>query len=92
VNDPKIVERIKPVLKILGSSAELLGIKNEGTVFLFNYHGLMRNRFGMAAWTDTRIRDCGVERSYVVFETGFHRRDPVHGCGCKFGTFAIWFN
>jgi hypothetical protein len=38
--DLKIVEEIKPALKVLGSCAELLSIENEGTVFRFNYHDL----------------------------------------------------
>lgn len=79
--DPAIVERIRPALKILGSCAELLSIGNEGTVFRFHYHGLMKNKFGMAAWTETLIRDCGIECTGVVFETGFRRRDPAYDGG-----------
>lgn len=79
--DPAIVERIRPALKILGSCAELLSIENEGTVFRLHYHGLIKNKFGMAAWTETLIRDCGVECTGVVFETGFRRRDPAYDGG-----------
>jgi len=79
--DEQIVERIKPAMKILGSCAELLSMENDGTVFRFAYHGLMKNKFGMAAWTETLIRDCGVECTGVVFETGFRRRDPAYDGG-----------
>mmetsp|Transcript_20386 Transcript_20386/g.36982 ORF Transcript_20386/g.36982 Transcript_20386/m.36982 type:complete len:417 (-) Transcript_20386:359-1609(-) len=78
--DEEIVERIKPALKILGSCAELLSI-TDGTVFRFYYHGLMKNKFGMAAWTESLIRDCGAECTGVVFETGFRRRDPAYDGG-----------
>ena len=79
--DPTIVQLIQPALKILGSVAELLSIENDGTVFRFNYHGLMKNKFGMSAWTETLIRDCGVECTGVVFETGYRRRDPAYDGG-----------
>ena len=82
--DPAIVDRIQPALKILGSCAEILSIENDGTVFRFHYHGLMKNKFGMAAWTETLIRDCGVECTGVVFETGFRRRDPAYDGGDPF--------
>jgi hypothetical protein len=77
----EIVERIRPALKILGSCAELLSTENEGTVFRFHYHGLIKNKFGMAAWTETLIRDCGVKCTGVVFETGFRKRDPAYDGG-----------
>lgn len=72
------VEEIQPVLDILKSCVELLSIENEGTVFRFYYHGLMKNKCGMAAWTETMIRDLGVECTGIVFETGFRKRDPIH--------------
>ncbi|KAL3913776.1 MAG: hypothetical protein SGILL_006358 [Bacillariaceae sp.] len=79
--DPELVDAIQPALRVLGSSAELLSIENEGTVFRFHYHGLMKNKFGMSCWTETLIRDCGVEVTGVVFETGFRRRDPAYDGG-----------
>ena len=79
--DPQLKEAIQPALDILGSCAELLSIENEGTVFRFHYHGLMKNKFGMSCWTETLIRDCGVEVTGVVFETGFRRRDPAYDGG-----------
>ena len=78
--DPELVEQIQPALKVLGSSAELLSIE-QGTVFRFHYHGLMKNKYGMACWTETLIRDCGVEVTGVVFETGFRKRDPAYDGG-----------
>jgi hypothetical protein len=78
--DPNLVEQIQPAMLILGSIAELLSIE-QGTVFRFHYHGLMKHRFGMAAWTETLIRDCGVECTGVVFETGFRRRDSAYDGG-----------
>ena len=63
--DPEVVDLIQPALKVLGSSADLLSIENE-TVFRFHYHGLMKNKYGMACWTDTLIRDCGVEVTGVI--------------------------
>ena len=78
--DPDIVELIQPALQVLGSCAILLSIE-QGTVFRFHYHGLMKNKHGMAAWTETLIRDCGVEVTGVVFETGFRKRDPAYDGG-----------
>ena len=78
--DPDIVEVIQPALRILGSSAELLSIEL-GTVFRFHYHGLIKNKFGMECWTETLIRDCGVDVTGVIFETGFRKRDPAYDGG-----------
>ena len=77
--DEDIVKTIEPVLSVLGSSAELLEIN--GTVFRFHYHGLIKNKRGMAAWTETLIADCGVECTSVVFETGWRKRDPYYDGG-----------
>ncbi len=80
--DEEILEIIQPALKVLGSCAILLSMEGEGnTVFRFHYHGLMKNRAGMEAWTETLIRDCGVEVTGVVFETGFRARDPAYDGG-----------
>lgn len=74
--DKKIVKRIQPCLKVLGQCVELLEIRGENnTVFRFHYYGLMKNRRGMQAWTETMIRDCGVDCTGVVFETGDRMRD-----------------
>lgn len=74
--DPVIAEQIRPCLKVLGSCAELLEIYGENNaVFRFKYNGAMKNRKGMAAWTETMIRDCGAKCTGVVFETGGRRRD-----------------
>jgi len=77
--DPTIVKQIQPALNVLGSSVELLqiseGASDELTVFRFHYKGAMKNRRGMAAWTETLIRDCGVECTGVVFETGGRGKD-----------------
>ncbi|KAL3943303.1 MAG: hypothetical protein SGBAC_002631 [Bacillariaceae sp.] len=78
--DEDVKALIQPALKVLGSCAELLSIECE-TVFRFHYHGLMKNKHGMAAWTETLIRDCGVEVTGVVFETGFRKRDPAYDGG-----------
>mmetsp|Transcript_11227 Transcript_11227/g.13554 ORF Transcript_11227/g.13554 Transcript_11227/m.13554 type:complete len:425 (+) Transcript_11227:113-1387(+) len=80
IDEEKVAE-IQPALDVLKSSVELLSIENDGTVFRFAYHGLMKNKFGMAAWTETLIRDLGVECTGVVFETGFRKRDPIHDGG-----------
>ncbi len=79
--DADVKEKIEPALKILGSCADLLEI-NE-TVFRFHYHGLIKNKRGMAAWAQTLIEDCGVECTNVVFETGWRRRDPYYDGGDK---------
>jgi hypothetical protein len=79
--DPDLVEAIQPALKVLGSCADLLSIENDGTVFRFHYHGLIKNRYGMSCWTETLIRDCGVEVTGVIFETGFRARDPAYDGG-----------
>jgi len=74
--DPAIVQRMQPCLKVLGACADLLEIYGENlTVFRFHYRGAMKNRKGMAAWTETMIRDCGVECTGVVFEIGGRGRD-----------------
>ena len=78
--DPDLVEMIQPALRVLGSCVELLSIE-QGTVFRFKYHGLIKNKFGMECWTETLIRDCGVEVTGVVFETGFRLRDPAYDGG-----------
>eukprot|EP00553_Chaetoceros_curvisetus_P001991 CAMPEP_0204620374 /NCGR_PEP_ID=MMETSP0717-20131115/6428_1 /ASSEMBLY_ACC=CAM_ASM_000666 /TAXON_ID=230516 /ORGANISM="Chaetoceros curvisetus" /LENGTH=288 /DNA_ID=CAMNT_0051634561 /DNA_START=20 /DNA_END=887 /DNA_ORIENTATION=+ len=83
--DPKIKSKIQPALDVLGSSADLLEINefDTGMVFRFHYHGLIKNKRGMAAWTETLIRDCGVECTGVVFETGWRKRDPYYDGGDK---------
>jgi hypothetical protein len=85
--DPDIAELIQPALKVLGSSAELLSIEQD-TVFRFHYHGLMKNKHGMACWAETLIRDCGVEITGVVFETGFRKRDPAYDGGDPYYGFS----
>ena len=47
----------------------------DGTVFRFAYHGLMKNRHGMSCWMETLLKDCGVDVTGVIFETGFRKRD-----------------
>jgi len=79
--DEAVVENIRPALDILGSCVDLL--ETNGTVFRFHYHGLIKNKRGMAAWTETLIRDCGVECTGVVFETGWRKRDPYYDAGDK---------
>jgi len=78
--DPEVVDRIRPALDVLGNVVELLSI--QGTVFRFKYHGLIKNRRGMEAWTRTLIADdCGVDCTGVVFETGRRKRDPWYDYG-----------
>lgn len=80
--DEEIKELIEPALLILGSCAILLSMEGEdNTVFRFHYHGLMKNKVGMEAWTETLIRDCGANVTGVVFETGFRARDPWYDGG-----------
>jgi len=78
--DTQIKDEIQPALDILGSCVDLLEIIDE-TVFRFHYHGLIKNKAGMAAWTKTLILDCGVECTGVVFETGWRKRDPYYDGG-----------
>eukprot|EP00594_Rhizosolenia_setigera_P009876 CAMPEP_0178956690 /NCGR_PEP_ID=MMETSP0789-20121207/10433_1 /TAXON_ID=3005 /ORGANISM="Rhizosolenia setigera, Strain CCMP 1694" /LENGTH=448 /DNA_ID=CAMNT_0020638725 /DNA_START=91 /DNA_END=1437 /DNA_ORIENTATION=- len=74
--DATITAKIAPVLRVLGGVAELLEIYGEDlTVFRFHYYGPLKNKRGMAAWTETMIRDVGVECTGVVFETGGRLRD-----------------
>jgi len=77
--DPILVEQIQPALDILGSCVKLLSI--EEMVFRFQYFGLMKNKHGMACWTETLLQDCGVEPTGVVFETGFRKRDSPYDYG-----------
>lgn len=59
--DPQIVERIRPVMKVLGDAAQLLSIQE--TVFRFRYYGPMKNRRGIQDWTGKMIRECGRHRT-----------------------------
>jgi len=74
--DPAVVSEIQPALDVLGDVADLLSIQD--TVFRFRYHGQIKNKRGMAAWTETLIRDCGVDCTGVIFETGTRKRDPYY--------------
>ena len=78
--DPAVVESIQPALKVLGSCVELLSVEGD-TVFRFHYKGLMKHKYGMSCWTETLIRDCGVEVTGVVFESGFRSRDRQYDGG-----------
>lgn len=80
--DESIVDKIQPALDILGDVVELLSIE-VGTVFRFKYHGLIKNKRGMEAWTGVLIRDCDVDCTGVVFETGRRKRDPAYDGGDK---------
>lgn len=79
--DPQVLKQIQPALGVLGSSVDLLSIEGDGKIFRFEYHGLIKNKFGMSCWAQTLIRDCGVECNNVVFETGFRKRDPWYDGG-----------
>lgn len=78
--NPDIVAKIQPALDTLGDVAELLSIEVD-TVFRFKYHGLMKNKRGMAAWAGVLIRNCDVDCTGVVFETGYRKRDPAYDGG-----------
>ena len=78
--DPEIVAKIRPALEVLGDVVELLSIECE-TVFRFKYHGLIKNKRGMQAWAAKLIRNCDVDCTGVVFETGFRKRDPWYDGG-----------
>uniref|UniRef100_A0A7S2W1W3 Uncharacterized protein n=1 Tax=Eucampia antarctica TaxID=49252 RepID=A0A7S2W1W3_9STRA len=79
--DPTIQTNIEPALSILGNVVELLEII-DGTIFRFHYHGLIKHKAGMEAWTETLIRDdCGIECTNVIFETGWRKRDPYYDGG-----------
>jgi len=78
--DEDIAARIRPALEVLGDVVELLSIEL-GTVFRFKYHGLIKNKRGMEAWAGQLIRDCDVECTGVVFETGMRKRDPWYDGG-----------
>ena len=78
--DPEIVKKIRPAMEVLGDVVELLSIECE-TVFRFKYHGLIKNKRGMQAWAAKLIRNCNVDCTGVVFETGFRKRDPWYDGG-----------
>ncbi len=78
--DENIALRIRPALDVLGDVVELLSIEC-GTVFRFKYHGLIKNKRGMEAWAGVLIRDCDVDCTGVVFETGRRKRDPYYDGG-----------
>lgn len=78
--DPALVAKIQPALDVLGDVVELLSIEVD-TVFRFKYHGLIKNKRGMEAWAGVLIRNCDVDCTGVVFETGFRKRDPYYDGG-----------
>lgn len=78
--DENILGKIQPALDVLGDVVELLSIE-VGTVFRFKYHGLIKNKRGMEAWARVMIRNCDVDCTGVVFETGFRKRDPYYDGG-----------
>jgi len=78
--DEDIAAKIQPALDVLGDVVELLSIELD-TVFRFKYHGLIKNKRGMEAWTSVMIRDCDVDCTGVVFETGHRKRDPYYDGG-----------
>mmetsp|Transcript_19481 Transcript_19481/g.41693 ORF Transcript_19481/g.41693 Transcript_19481/m.41693 type:complete len:428 (+) Transcript_19481:57-1340(+) len=78
--DEEIAEKIRPALDVLGDVVELLSIE-VGTVFRFKYHGLIKNKRGMEAWAGVLIRNCDVDCTGVVFETGHRKRDPYYDGG-----------
>jgi len=85
--DPELVQLVQPALNILGSCAVLLSIE-QGTVYRFAYHGLMKNKYGMQCWTETLLRDCGADVTGIVFETGFRRRDAPYDGGDPYYGFS----
>lgn len=78
--DEEIAGKIRPALDTLGDVVELLSIEVE-TVFRFKYHGLIKNKRGMEAWAGVLIRNCDVDCTGVVFETGTRKRDPYYDGG-----------
>lgn len=78
--DADTAERIRPALDVLGDIVELLSIEAD-TVFRFKYHGLIKNKRGMEAWAGVLIRNCDVDCTGVVFETGHRKRDPYYDGG-----------
>lgn len=78
--DPAMVNKIRPAIDVLGDSVELLSIEVE-TVFRFKYFGLIKNKRGMEAWAGVLIRNCDVDCTGVVFETGHRKRDPWYDGG-----------
>lgn len=81
--DAALVEKVQPALDVLGSCVDLLSIHDDGAIFRFHYHGLMKNKHGMKCWAEEMIRDCGLgaQLKNVVFETGFRRRDAPYDGG-----------
>jgi hypothetical protein len=84
--DPELVAMIQPALAVLGSCCQLLSIEGADedsmkTIYRFAYYGLMKNRYGMACWTETLLQDCGVTVTNVIMETGFRKRDPIYDGG-----------
>eukprot|EP00579_Thalassiosira_antarctica_P005790 CAMPEP_0201893878 /NCGR_PEP_ID=MMETSP0902-20130614/39574_1 /ASSEMBLY_ACC=CAM_ASM_000551 /TAXON_ID=420261 /ORGANISM="Thalassiosira antarctica, Strain CCMP982" /LENGTH=401 /DNA_ID=CAMNT_0048425795 /DNA_START=10 /DNA_END=1215 /DNA_ORIENTATION=+ len=78
--DEDVVAKIQPALSVLGDVVELLSIEMD-TVFRFKYHGLIKNKRGMSAWAGVLIRNCDVDCTNVVFETGYRKRDPAYDGG-----------
>mmetsp|Transcript_37695 Transcript_37695/g.81352 ORF Transcript_37695/g.81352 Transcript_37695/m.81352 type:complete len:418 (+) Transcript_37695:73-1326(+) len=78
--DEDLATKIQPALDVLGDVVELLSIEVD-TVFRFKYHGLIKNKRGMEAWAGVLIRNCDVDCTGVVFETGYRKRDPYYDGG-----------
>ena len=58
-----------------------VAISTSKTIYRFAYHGLMKNKYGMACWATTLLQDCGVPVTNVVLEAGFRKRDPIYDGG-----------
>ena len=46
-----------------------------GTVFRSKYYGLIKNKRGIEVWAGKFIRNCNVNCTGVMFETGLRKRD-----------------
>lgn len=89
--DEALVQTMQPALKVLGSVVDLLEtiVNDDGNIVLrFHYHGLIKNKAGMAAWAEVLLREeCGLDNvTGIIFEAGTRKRDPYydggdHWCG-----------
>jgi len=69
--DADIEKRIQPAINIFNGCAQLLSIQDG--VFRFHYHGMIRHKHGMRCYMEKCLKDCDVQVTGVIFETGRER-------------------
>ena len=69
----EIREKIKPVMKVMGSVIEILSVTDGA--YRFKYYGLLKNKFGTECWCKQLLQETGLEVTGVYFEAGDREYD-----------------